>query len=59
MQSSQNISITIETSITAHIEKVWAFFILPEHITQRNNASPDWHTPQTENDLQWVAGHSG
>jgi uncharacterized protein YndB with AHSA1/START domain len=55
MQSTPNITITIETTILAPIEKVWDCFTLPAHITQWNNASPDWHTPHAENDLR-VAG---
>ena len=52
MQQEFKITITIETTISAPIEKVWACFTLPEHITQWNNASPEWHTPHAENDLQ-------
>lgn len=36
----------------ASVEKVWFLWTLPEHITQWNNASPDWHTPRAENDLR-------
>lgn len=45
-------SITISTTIMASVEKVWFLWTLPEHITQWNNASPDWHTPRAENDLR-------
>lgn len=44
--------ITIETLITAPIEKVWDFWNEPKHITQWNAASEDWHTPQASNDLR-------
>ncbi|UXP31249.1 SRPBCC family protein [Reichenbachiella agarivorans] len=44
--------ITVETNITAPITKVWEVWTKPEHITQWNNASPDWHTPRAENDLR-------
>lgn len=44
--------ITIETIVIAPIEKVWAFWTKPEHITQWNNASDDWHTTRAENDLR-------
>src|SRR5690606_33705096 len=44
--------ITIETTINAPIEKVWACWTKPEHITKWNNASDDWHSPQAENDLR-------
>lgn len=46
------ITITVETNVNADIEKVWAFWTQPEHITQWNNASDDWHTPKATNDLQ-------
>lgn len=44
--------ITVKTTINAAIEKVWELWTKPEHITQWNNASPDWHTPYAENDLK-------
>lgn len=44
--------ITIENIINAPVQKVWAYFTKPEHITQWNNASDDWHTPRAENDLR-------
>lgn len=44
-------NITIETTINAPVEKAWAFFTKPEHITQWNFASPEWHCPVAENDL--------
>lgn len=44
--------ITIEQTIHAPIEKVWEFWTTPEHIMQWNSASPDWHTPKSENDLR-------
>jgi uncharacterized protein YndB with AHSA1/START domain len=44
--------ITVETIVNAAVEKVWAYWTQPEHITQWNNASDDWHTPRAENDLR-------
>lgn len=44
--------ITVTTTVNATVEKVWDFFTTPEHIKKWNNASPDWHTPAAENDLQ-------
>jgi uncharacterized protein YndB with AHSA1/START domain len=44
--------ISVETTIHAPIEKVWKFWTSPEHITQWNNASDEWHTPRAENDLR-------
>lgn len=45
-------AITVEVNINAPVEKVWEYFTTPVHITQWNNASPDWHTPSAENDLR-------
>lgn len=47
-----NNAISIETTITAPIEKVWQYWNDPAHITQWNAASTDWHTPRAENDLK-------
>lgn len=44
--------ITVETSISAPIGKVWASFTEPAHITKWCTGSPDWHTPTAENDLR-------
>jgi uncharacterized protein YndB with AHSA1/START domain len=54
MQTENNTStsITIETTINAPVEKVWEYWSKPEHITQWCSASPDWHAPSAENDLQ-------
>ena len=52
METTQKITITVEALINAPIEKVWINWTLPEHITQWNNASDDWHTTSAINDLQ-------
>lgn len=44
--------ITVETTVNAPIEKVWAYWTEPEHIKKWNSASDDWHTPKAENDLR-------
>jgi uncharacterized protein YndB with AHSA1/START domain len=44
--------ITIEATVNAPVEVVWDLWTAPEHITQWNNASPDWHTTKAENDLR-------
>jgi uncharacterized protein YndB with AHSA1/START domain len=46
------IAITVEATIHVPVEKVWEYWNKPEHITQWCNASPDWHVPRAENDLQ-------
>ena len=34
------------------MDRVWACWVQPEHITQWNQASADWHSPSAENDLR-------
>lgn len=48
--------ITVEALVDAPVEKVWAYWTGPEHITKWNNASDDWHTPWAKNDLVPEAG---
>lgn len=45
-------SITIKTTVNAPIEKVWKCWTEPKHIKRWNNASEDWHTTISENDLR-------
>ena len=44
--------ITVFGTVNAPVEKVWIFWTSPQHITQWNKASPDWHTPHATNDLR-------
>jgi uncharacterized protein YndB with AHSA1/START domain len=46
------VKITVETTISKPIEKVWECWTKPEHITHWNYASDDWHCPAAENDLR-------
>lgn len=43
--------ITVRTSISAPIEKVWACWTEPKHITHWTFASDDWCSPRAESDL--------
>ena len=52
MNNEENNTITVQTTITAPVEKVWEYWTSPEHITKWNNASDDWHTTHAENDLR-------
>ncbi len=52
MSTANTTSITIENTIKAPVEKVWAIWNAPEHITKWNTASPDWHSPKSEVDLR-------
>ncbi len=45
-------TVTVETLIKAPVEKVWACFTEPSHITHWSIGSPDWHTPHAENDVR-------
>ena len=45
-------SITIAATINAQVEKVWACWTGPEHITGWNFASDDWHCPSATNDVR-------
>ena len=48
----QREKITIEAVIKADVNKVWEMWNQPEHITKWNQASDDWHSPTSENDLR-------
>lgn len=43
--------ITVQVEVNAPLEKVWECFTSPEHVTQWNHASDDWHSPRAENNL--------
>jgi len=45
-------SITVQVRIHKDQKTVWESLTLPEHITQWNNASDDWHSPRAVNDLR-------
>lgn len=49
---SEDFQIHISTHVLADIETVWQCFTQPEHVTQWNQASEDWHTPHAEADVQ-------
>lgn len=44
--------ITIQTKISAPIDKVWEFYTQPKHITKWNFANDEWCCPNAKNDLQ-------
>ncbi len=52
MDTKETTTITIQANINLPREKVWELWTLPEHITNWNFASDDWHTPTAENDLK-------
>lgn len=44
--------ISVSACVNAPVDKVWQAWTGPEHITQWNAATPDWHCPKAENDLR-------
>lgn len=52
METTNNKTITVETTVKAPVAKVWEYWTKPEFITKWNNASDDWHTPKAENNLR-------
>jgi len=56
METKEKTIITVETTVNAPVDQVWKLWTLPEHITQWNNASDDWHTPHAENDMRIGGG---
>jgi uncharacterized protein YndB with AHSA1/START domain len=52
METTTKTNITVETVVNAPVEKVWAYWNEPKHITKWCQASDDWHAPYSENDLR-------
>lgn len=52
MTTTEKTSVTIEATINAPIEKVWACWTAPQHIVNWCSASQDWHVPKAENDVR-------
>lgn len=44
--------ITVDTLISAPLEKVWDNWINPEAVMQWNHASDDWYCPKATNDFK-------
>jgi len=51
METGSNSKISVETIVNRPIDIVWKYWTEPQHITKWNNASDDWYTPFSENDL--------
>jgi len=52
MTTTEKTSVTIEATINAPVEKVWACWTAPQHIVNWCSASQDWHVPKAENDVR-------
>lgn len=50
METASKTTITVQTIVNAPVAKVWDYWTQPEHITQWNHPSDDWHAPYAEND---------
>ncbi len=48
----QGTKITVTATVAAAADKVWTHWTHPQHITQWNFASPDWHCPAAENEVR-------
>lgn len=44
--------LTIQALVSKDLQTVWTCWNSPEHITQWNAASDDWHCPSAETDLR-------
>ena len=51
--------ITVETKVSAPIERVWKAYTTPEDIVQWNAASDDWHTTTASVDLRVGGAFAG
>jgi uncharacterized protein YndB with AHSA1/START domain len=52
METTNQGTITVHTTVNAPIEKVWECFTKPAHISHWNFASDEWHAPAADNDLR-------
>jgi uncharacterized protein YndB with AHSA1/START domain len=52
METQEKTIITIESTVNAPVEKVWEYWVKPEHITKWNYASDDWHSPWAKADFR-------
>lgn len=44
--------ITVQATVAVPAARAWLYFTQPQHVIHWNFASPDWHCPKAENDLQ-------
>jgi uncharacterized protein YndB with AHSA1/START domain len=52
METSNKVTITVETTVQKPVAEVWEYWTEPQHITKWSFASDDWHAPNAENDLK-------
>ncbi len=52
MSTAARTVLTVQATVNAPVEKTWDSFTNPDHIIKWNQASPDWHSPWSKNDLR-------
>lgn len=52
METNNNVTITVETTVQKPVGEVWKYWTEPQHITKWSFASDEWHAPNAENDLR-------
>ena len=52
MSTAARTVLTVQVTVNAPLKKVWDSFTNPDHIIRWNQASPDWHSPWSKNDLR-------
>ena len=52
MEAQTKTTVTIQADVNAPVEKVWNYWNEPQHIMKWNQASDDWHSPASRNDLR-------
>jgi uncharacterized protein YndB with AHSA1/START domain len=52
METQGKTVITVESLVNAPVEKVWEYWVEPQHITRWNTATDEWHSPRAENDVR-------
>jgi uncharacterized protein YndB with AHSA1/START domain len=50
--NNKKTKLTVQCVVNAPVAQVWKYWSTPEDIKVWNSASPDWHTPHSENDLR-------
>lgn len=52
MEATEKTTLTIQATVKAPADKIWAAWNEPAHIQNWAFASDDWHAPYAENDLR-------
>lgn len=52
METSNKVTIMVETTVNKPVAEVWKYWTEPQHITGWSFASDEWHAPKAENDLR-------